>query len=90
MLDGFDSMASRWHDLGLLLLDEDLCGQIEIENRGDVKKCCIEMFRHWLQRDFNATWKTVLSALKQPCFSSDTGLSNLAVMLEKKYTGEFI
>ena len=86
MLKVINTVASelKWYELGLELLNEDTCTELEIANRGDMKKCCSEMFRCWLKMDLNASWKKLIAALKS------VGLSTFALTLAQKCAGEWM
>ena len=76
------SVGSKWHDLGIELLDsddvEDL-DKIEAEHKSDVDKCCTKMFQLWLRKQFTASWNQLIEALKQ----RDIELHSLATKIEQ-------
>ena len=44
-------VAPRWYDIGVELLDGERETELEVieaNGRGDLKKCCMDMFRCWL------------------------------------------
>ena len=86
ILEVINTAAPKWYELGLELLNEDIFGEFEVANRGDVKKCCSEMFQYWLKMDLNASWKKLIAALKQP----SVGVNTLALSLEERFIGEWI
>ena len=53
---------------------------IESNYGRDVKKCCLEMFRLWLNTNPNANWWEIVEALKSP----GVDLSSVAINLEMK------
>ena len=60
-------ISSKWHDLGLELLeqeDEETLNQIKSDNPKDVNECCKEMFQLWLRKCSTATWHQLIQALK--------------------------
>ena len=61
-------VAPQWHDLGEQLLMKALTHKLDVieeEYKDDAKRCCSEMFTHWLGDDFKATWKKLLDLLQQ-------------------------
>ena len=49
------------------LLDKDgpdKLDAIKDNNPKDVETCCTEMFRHWTKNKTDASWKTLIAALK--------------------------
>lgn len=84
-----DIVAPKWHELAMELLDEAAHVKvIEADYRGDVRACCSKMFQHWLERDYNASWKKLISILKRPHL--ETALNTLALTLEKKCIGKLM
>ena len=60
--------APQWPELGEQLLKESLTCSLDVigeENQGDDKKCCSEMFAHWLGNNFKASWNKMLHTLEQ-------------------------
>ena len=76
------SVGSKWHDLGIELLDvdevEDL-DKIEAENKDDLDKCCTKMFQLWLKKQPSASWNQLIVALREP----DVELHALATKIEQ-------
>ena len=62
-----DAIAKYWEDLGIELLDEKRCVMLEIikMNHNDVRICCTQMFRYWLEGDIEATWDKLIEALEE-------------------------
>ena len=63
-----DKVTVDWRDLGVQLLHDDLQDQLDIidkNNPRDVKACCTEMFKHWLQVDSTASWNKLVEALRR-------------------------
>lgn len=79
-----DTAASNWYELGKELLNADAWGELKVANKKDMKKSCLEMFQCWLSTDLHASWKKLITALKQPT----VGLDTLALTLEEKCIGE--
>ena len=72
-------VSSKWHDLGLELLeqeDEETLNQIKSDNPKDVNECCKEMFQLWLRKCSTATWDQLIQALRE------VDLNNLATKIE--------
>ena len=55
---------------------EEVLSTIAVNSCGNVIKCCSSLFRQWLQRDTNASWKALIEALKM------TSLNDLAAEIE--------
>ena len=63
-----DDASTKWHDLGLELLepeDEGELNQIRINHPLDNGECCKQMFELWLERYPHATWNQLIKALKE-------------------------
>lgn len=78
-------VSSKWHDLGLELLepeDEGSLKSIKRDNRNDVEECCKEMFQLWLDKCPEASWDQLIRSLRQP----SVGLNHLALKLEQMLT----
>ena len=62
-----DDIAPFWRDLGKELLQEeyayDALMTIERDHPTDVRKCCEEMFRCWLELDVEASWNKLIRSL---------------------------
>ena len=61
------SLATRWYDLGLVLLDTKHQNEliiIEEDTKNDSKKCCRKMFSKWLDTDELACWDKLIKAAK--------------------------
>ena len=78
-------LASKWYELGTELLDEGKEHELDIiesNHKKDVKKCCIEVFRLWLNTHTDTSWYKIMEALKSPCIE----LASVAADLEKELT----
>ena len=76
------SVGSKWHDLGIELLDSDDdkdLDKIEAEYKLDVDKCCTKMFQLWSRKQLTASWNQLIEALRQP----DIELHALATKIEQ-------
>lgn len=76
------SVATRWYDLGLQLLDPQLENELKIiesDTRNDSKECCRKMFNKWLETDELASWNKLVAALK--CIKLNSFASNLNSLL---------
>ena len=62
--------ATRWKDLGEVLLRPDLAENelkiIEANYPHDVKERCKQMLNKWRDTDKDANWKQLIDALKHP------------------------
>ena len=61
-------IATHWSNLGAQLLEEKHANKLDIiqeNHRGDVERCCTEMFKHWLNVDTNPSWNKLIDALEQ-------------------------
>ena len=61
------SVATRWQDVGLELLETKHEGEIDVietDCGNDVKKCCRKMFNKWLITDQLASWDKLIKALR--------------------------
>ena len=62
-------IAGEWEDLAYALyFDTAKVKFIKINNRGDSRKCCQELFKVWLSTDQGVSpkiWATLLNQLKQ-------------------------
>ena len=79
-------VTPQWHILGLKLLKEDRESQLDIiesNHPGDNKKCCMDMFRYWLNANTDASWQQLIEALRSPAVE----LSAVAADIETMLTG---
>ena len=70
--------STKWHDLGLELMepeDEGSLNETQRNSEKDVGECCKKMFQLWLERYPSATWNQLIQALR------DVGLSHLATKI---------
>ena len=61
------SVATRWYNLGLVLLDtkyENELNIIEADIRNDAVTCCRKMFSKWLNTDELASWDKLIKAVR--------------------------
>ena len=61
------SVATRWYELGLVLLDTNYQYElaiIEADIRNDVVTCCRKMFNKWLSTDELASWDKLIKAVR--------------------------
>ena len=57
-------IATKWHELGLVLVDSySVIKQIEANHRNDVSTCCRIMFEKWLDMKPGASWDELVTAL---------------------------
>ena len=62
-----NKIAIVWEYLGLELLDEKHCVMLEVikQNHEDVRVCCTQMLRYWLEVDTKASWNVLIKALEE-------------------------
>ena len=61
------SVATRWYELGVVLLDPKYQNElaiVEADTRNDVVTCCRKMFIKWLNTDELASWDKLIGALR--------------------------
>ena len=61
------SVATRWYELGLVLLDTKYQNEltiIETDIRNDAVTCCRKMFSKWLNTDELASWDKLIKAVR--------------------------
>ena len=76
------SVGSKWHDLGIELLDlDDDLDRIEAESNNDLDKCCTKMFQLWLRKQPSASWNQLIKALREPSVE----LHALATKIEQMF-----
>jgi len=81
-----ESIASKWYDVGLELLDqkdERALGIIKKNNAGNFSECCAEMMKLWLHRQPHATWNQLIEALKASGIELNNTASEIEAMLKK-------
>ena len=73
---GHIDIATKWHELGLELVDShNTLKQIEANHRNDVSACCRVMLEKWLERTPEADWDQLVAALNE---------------IDMKYAADFI
>ena len=59
--------STKWHELGLQLLEErnscSVLNEIEHDYPNNANKCCIKVFEKWLNQQPDASWDQLLTAL---------------------------
>ena len=56
--------ATNWREIGLeLKIPSEVLAIIYANNTSNIQDCCKEMFREWLQGNFEASWKTLDTAI---------------------------
>ena len=79
------SVGSKWHDLGIELLDSDKSieelDKIEAEHKSDLDKCCTKMFQLWLRKQPSASWNQLIEALRQRNIELDVLATNIKELL---------
>jgi len=81
------SVADKWRDLGVQLLDPTLIEQrvlevIAADHPHSVENCCKKMFEKWLTTRINPSWSQLIEALKI------TGLCYVASQIEDRLQGK--
>ena len=77
------SVATKWYDLGIELLDDEslkALDEIQKNNPRDTSMCCTKMFQLWLERQPDASWRQLIQALREP----NIELNELANTIEQK------
>ena len=67
MIHVIPSVATRWYELGLVLLDSKYQNEltiIEADIRNDAVTCCRKMFSKWLNTDELAGWDKLIKAVR--------------------------
>ena len=63
--------ATEWKTIGILLgLPSKDLGVIEAAYSADVKWCCNQMLKKWLEIDTTASWEKLLTVIKSSAVSS--------------------
>ena len=61
---GHIDIATKWHELGPVLVDSySVVREIEANYRNDVSACCRIMFEKWLDMKPGASWDELVTAL---------------------------
>ena len=79
-------IASKWHDVGVELLDEEdesALDAIKSNSSGDVDKYTAEMLQLWLRRKPDASWNQLIEALRAPSIKLETLALKIEGMLSK-------
>ena len=81
------TIADKWRDVGVQLLDSNLLDQrvlevIAADHPHSVEECCKNMFEKWLGTEKKASWNQLIQAIE------NIGLSYLSSQLERKLKGE--
>ena len=67
MIHVIPSVATRWYELGVVLLDSKYHNEltiIEADIRNDAVTCCRKMFSKWLNTDELAGWDKLIKAVR--------------------------
>ena len=75
-----------WKDLGKELIpnDDTALGVIAVNANGDVITCCESLFKVWLERQPEASWRQLIGALKE--IKQGTLATQIEEMLEPSTT----
>ena len=61
---GHIDIATKWHELGPVLVDSySVIREIEANHHNDVSTCCRVMFEKWLEKTPDASWSLLVTAL---------------------------
>ena len=74
-----DEASTKWHDLGLELLepeDEGRLNEIQCNHPQDNGECCKKMFQLWLEKYPHGTWNQLTQAIRE------VGLNKLASKID--------
>ena len=69
-------VADKWYKLGIQLLDSSQLinlDKVRLTYSNDSQKACVEMIKYWLKNTSDATWDSLIHALRAP------GLELLAI-----------
>ena len=83
-LDGevVDVACVKWKYLAILLgLEMGTLRMLEANHHHSVRKCCLEMFKEWLQQGDTASWSKLVAALRHSAISEES----LAERLERDH-----
>lgn len=87
------SVASKWYDLGIQLLEEDNIEELDViryQHPADNSACCRKMFRLWLSLQSTASWNQLINSLRQPGVDLDHVATEIEQMLlQSKPSGHF-
>ena len=75
-----EPITAKWYELGEELLEKDTAlTAIQANYPNDVNRCCLEMFKTWLDVNPDANWSQLVIAL------NNIGLHRAAVSISKQY-----
>ena len=77
-------VAPHWYGLGAKLLKEDEESHLDIiesNHACDNKKCCMDMFRYWLNTNTDANWQQLIEALRSPAVELPVVAADVETML---------
>ena len=81
--------STIWIELGLALsLNQNDLDIIDANNRHDVERCCLAMFREWLSKQPNASWETLRKALVDVELEELAGIIQQLLLLSVPSTTE--
>ena len=82
------SEARKWEDLGRELLDDDDMPALAARTHNmSEKQCCSEMFKLWLERQPEASWRQLIAALRVLKLNRLAGdVENLLIQSPKQST----
>ena len=79
-----DLVGTKWHDLGIELLDsdDDELDTIAADHPSGLSKCT-KMFKLWLRKQSTASWNQLIEALRQPGINLNALADKIEQMLLK-------
>ena len=76
------NIATKWYDLGLELVDSNnVLKEIKANHPNDVNTCCTVMFEKWLERDPDASWSKLVTALNN--IEMNTAAASITKLVEE-------
>ena len=78
------NIGTDWYVIGLELLDVSRLEAIRKEYPNDSNSCATEMLKLWVERRVDASWNTLIQALRQPHIGLSVWASKIENMLVKE------
>ena len=81
-------VAPQWYEFGIELFSEEdqekYLDIIKSDYGSDHKKCCTEMFWHWLRTDPEASWHQLITSLRSPAVELHVVAADIEKMVQGK------